>query len=208
MLLCKSRHSIMINIQDLVITLLIVIMLCSCATHSSVVKQPSETQQVASKKTPRSSYVVRGQTYYPLKNVVPGVQMNGVASWYGPMFHGRKTSSGEIYDMHSLTAAHKTLPLHTLVKVTNLENQRDIIVRINDRGPFVDDRSIDLSLGAAKKLDMVRAGLAPVKITVLGDRRSILAAKDPGPWIAEPATHAPNPYYRDKTCLGLPLGKI
>jgi len=115
MLVGKSPHGMMINTQYLVITLLMLLILCGCGTRSSVVKQPSEAKQVATKKTPRSSYVVRGQTYYPLKNVVPGVQINGVASWYGPMFHGRKTSSGEIYDMHSLTAAHKTLPLHTLL---------------------------------------------------------------------------------------------
>ena len=195
------------NIQHLIIASLIFVIVCGCAARSTTVKQPSDAN-LAAKKPPRSSYVVRGQTYYPLRQVVPGVQMKGIASWYGPMFHGKKTSSGEVYDMHSLTAAHKTLPLHTLVKVTNLENQRDIIVRINDRGPFIDERMIDLSLGAAAKLGMVHAGLAPVRVTVLGDTRSIVAAKDPGPWMAEPATHAPNPFYRDKKWLGLPLGKI
>lgn len=183
------------------------LMLCGCATRTVTVKPPADAH-VAVKKPARSSYVVRGQTYHPLRQVVPGLQMKGIASWYGPMFHGKKTSSGEVYDMHSLTAAHKTLPLHTLVKVTNLENRRDVIVRINDRGPFVDERMIDLSLGAANKLGMVRAGLAPVRVTVLGDTRSIVAAKDPGSWMAEPATHAPNPYYREKKWMGLPLGKI
>lgn len=195
------------TIQHIMIASLIAIMICGCAARTATVKQASH-KNLASKKTSAPSYVVRGQTYYPLRQVLPGVQMKGIASWYGPMFHGKKTSSGEIYDMHSLTAAHKTLPLHTLVKVTNLENQRDIIVRINDRGPFIDDRMIDLSLGAATKLGMVRTGLAPVRVTVLGDTRSIVAAKDPGPWMAEPATHAPNPFFRERKWFGVPLGKI
>ena len=82
----------------------------------------------------------------------------GIASWYGPGFHGRRTSSGEVYDQHAMTAAHRTLPLGTRVRVTRVDNGRSIEVRINDRGPFVDDRIIDLSYSAAKKLGMVRAG--------------------------------------------------
>ena len=88
----------------------------------------------------------------------------GIASWYGPGFHGRRTSSGEVYDQHAMTAAHRTLPLGTRVRVTRVDDGRSIEVRINDRGPFVDDRMIDLSYSAAKKLGMVRAGIAKVVI--------------------------------------------
>lgn len=98
----------------------------------------------------------------------------GIASWYGEEFHGRPTSSGEIYDMHALTAAHKLMPLGTVAKVTNLENGRSVTVKINDRGPFIDNRIIDLSYGSAGAIDMVETGLAPVEIEVLkwGERIS------------------------------------
>ena len=88
----------------------------------------------------------------------------GVASYYANKYHGRKTSSGERYNMHALTAAHRTLPFGSKVKVTNLENQRSVVVRINDRGPFVRGRIIDVSLEAARQLQMVSAGLARVKV--------------------------------------------
>jgi len=104
----------------------------------------------------------------------PGYIERGIASWYGEEFHGRSTSSGEIYDMHALTAAHKLMPLGTVAKVTNLENGRSVTVKINDRGPFIDDRIIDLSYGSAGAIDMVETGLAPVEIEVLkwGERIS------------------------------------
>jgi rare lipoprotein A len=91
----------------------------------------------------------------------------GIASWYGEPFHGRRTSSGEIYDMHKLTAAHLTLPFGTIVRVTDLETRKSVIVRINDCGPFVPRRIIDLSFAAAEKLGMVRKGLAKVGLKVL-----------------------------------------
>lgn len=96
-----------------------------------------------------------------------GVQY-GLASWYGRDFHGRPTASGEIYNMYGLSAAHRTLPLGTIVKVTNLKNGRDVKVVINDRGPFVEGRLIDLSYEAAKRLDMVEDGVVPVRLEVLG----------------------------------------
>lgn len=112
-------------------------------------------------------YSVFGITYYPA--VAPmGERTEGIASWYGPNFHSKKTSNGEIYNMHDMTAAHKTLPMNTVVKVDNLENGRTIIVRINDRGPFVAGRIIDLSNKAAHQIDMVRKGTAKVRVTVLG----------------------------------------
>lgn len=100
-----------------------------------------------------------------------GVQ-TGMASWYGAEFHGKKTSNKEIYDMYDMTAAHNTLPFGTYVMVTNLNNGRSAIVRINDRGPFVENRIIDLSYAAAEVLDMVGPGTAPVRIEVLESRLS------------------------------------
>jgi rare lipoprotein A len=97
-----------------------------------------------------------------------GVQ-TGVASWYGGEFHGKTTSSREIYDMNDLTAAHNTLPLGTYVMVTNLDNGKSVVVRINDRGPFVKNRVIDLSYAAARAIDLIGPGTAPVKLEVLND---------------------------------------
>jgi rare lipoprotein A len=91
----------------------------------------------------------------------------GLASWYGPPYHSRKTATGEIYDMHQMTAAHKTLPLNSVVRVTNVANGRSAVVRINDRGPFIGTRIIDLSLAAAKQIDVWRAGVAKVRVEVL-----------------------------------------
>jgi rare lipoprotein A len=91
----------------------------------------------------------------------------GVASWYGPNFHGKKTSNKEVYDMHDLTAAHKSLPFGTYVVVTNLNNGKSVTVRINDRGPFVKGRIIDLSYAAAKAVDMIGTGTAPVRLEIL-----------------------------------------
>jgi rare lipoprotein A len=96
-----------------------------------------------------------------------GFSERGVASWYGRDFHGKPTSSGEIYDMRQMTAAHKTLPIPTWVEVTNLTNGRSVVVRVNDRGPFVDDRVIDLSQRAAEELDMIGAGTARVQVRAL-----------------------------------------
>ena len=112
-------------------------------------------------------YTVFGIKYYPfIANI--GDEFDGIASWYGPDFHSKKTSNGETYNMYDMTAAHKTLPMNTVVKVDNLENGRSIVVRINDRGPFVRGRIIDLSNKAAHEIDMYRKGTAKVKITVLG----------------------------------------
>ena len=112
-------------------------------------------------------YNVFGVRYYPFVANV-GDDFKGIASWYGPDFHAKKTSNGEIYNMYAMTAAHKTLPMNTVVRVDNLDNGRSTIVRINDRGPFVAGRIIDLSNKAAHEIDMVRKGTARVKVTVLG----------------------------------------
>ncbi len=114
-----------------------------------------------------NSYTVFGKRYYP-HDVEVGDKFSGNASWYGPDFHGNITSSGERYNMYDMTAANKTLPMNTIVKVTNRRNGLSTVVRINDRGPFVDGRIIDLSNSAARKIQMVGAGTAPVTIEVLG----------------------------------------
>jgi rare lipoprotein A len=111
-------------------------------------------------------YNVQGRRYYVLA-AADGYLERGVASWYGPTFHGGNTSSGEPYDMYGMTAAHKTLPLPTYARVTNLRNGRSVVVRINDRGPFVANRLIDLSYTAAAKLDMIRDGTTLVEVRAL-----------------------------------------
>jgi len=112
------------------------------------------------------SYVVFGKRYYVRKNIEEFSEQ-GVASWYGTKFHGQRTSSGEPYDMYAMTAAHKSLPIPSYVKVSNLDNGKSIVVRVNDRGPFVDNRIIDLSYVAAQKLDMTNNGTANVEISVI-----------------------------------------
>jgi len=109
-----------------------------------------------------------GKTWYQPIPDAKGFNQRGIASWYGKDFHGRKTSSGEIYDMYAITAAHKTLPLGTYVRVRNLNNGKQIDVRINDRGPFVTGRIIDLSYTCARQLEIVGPGTAPVEVTALG----------------------------------------
>jgi len=109
----------------------------------------------------------RPPTTIPAGKLKPGFYREGVASWYGHPFHGCPTASGEIYNMYGLTAANKELPLGTRVRVTNLENGLQVEVVVNDRGPFVKDRIIDLSLGAARKLDIIRNGTARVRIDIL-----------------------------------------
>ena len=113
------------------------------------------------------SYVVFGKRYY-VKNDNRGFTQQGIASWYGKKFHGRRTSSGETYDMYAMTAAHKTIILPAYVEVTNLENRKKVVVKVNDRGPFHENRIIDLSYSAATKLDVVAKGTALVKIRVVG----------------------------------------
>ncbi len=113
-----------------------------------------------------SPYEVFGKKYTVMQSN-KGYHEQGVASWYGSKFHGRRTSSGEPYDMHLATAAHKSLPLPTYAEVTNLDNGRKVIVKINDRGPFKDGRLIDMSYGAALRLDMIATGTARVDVRVI-----------------------------------------
>ena len=122
----------------------------------------------AYKKANSRPYTVRGKNYTVLKSG-KGFTQTGTASWYGNKFHGHLTANGEIYNMYSMSAAHKNLPLPTYLKVTNLDNNKSIVVRVNDRGPFHEDRIIDLSYSAAYKLDMLKTGTAHVKISAITD---------------------------------------
>jgi rare lipoprotein A len=154
---------------------LLLALLAGCATRSrpappSLPPAPAPSPEPAAPESrpgePRP-YKALGQWYQPLPDAT-GFRQEGIASWYGPDFHGKRTSSGETYDMHGMTAAHKTLPLGTLVRVRHLQNQRSVDLRINDRGPFVGNRVIDLSYEAARQLGVVGPGTAPVEVVAIG----------------------------------------
>jgi len=139
-------------------------------------------------------YQIAGHWYYPLSSAA-GYNETGTASWYGTKFHGKKTANGERYDMYAMSAAHKTLPLPTMVRVTNLDNGRSVVVRVNDRGPFVKSRIIDLSYAAAKALAYDNAGTAPVRVEVLSNNmtasnRVRSTPRAPAP---RPVIHTPRP---------------
>ena len=139
------------------------------------------------------SYEVMGKRYHVVDDN-QGFAEQGIASWYGKKFHGRRTSSGDVYDMYTMTAAHKTLLIPAYVQVTNLENGKKAIVKVNDRGPFSDDRIIDLSYAAAKKLDMEKKGTAMVAIRVVeaGDETPADATKSVTKKYAPVETLAPS----------------
>lgn len=140
------------------------LLLSSCGTLPSY--RPADNNVSYSKKGNPPYYDVFGKRYYTLTQC-QGYTATGLASWYGVDFHGKKTSSGEIYDRFKYTAAHPTLPIPCLVEVENLENNKKVVVRINDRGPFHGDRLLDLSYAAAKKLDFVTKGTSKVRIKAL-----------------------------------------
>jgi rare lipoprotein A len=119
-------------------------------------------------------YVIAGRTYVPQDD--PGYRAEGLASWYGTDFHGRLTANGEVFDMYALSAAHPTLPLPSYVRITNLENRRSIVVRVNDRGPYHDNRVIDVSVRAAKLLGFFDRGVAQVRVEYVG--RAALSGSD------------------------------
>jgi rare lipoprotein A len=153
----------------------------ACSRHTHYVKPPSSapSEVMALPKTEKGGipgfYEVHGVRYYPLPSSRGFVQY-GKASWYGAQFHGRPTASGHVFDMHAKSAAHKILPLGTVVKVVNLSNKKHTIVPINDRGPFVKGRVIDLSYAAAKEIDLVKPGLADVKIIALAKEAGTLSS--------------------------------
>lgn len=163
---------------------------CARTIHST---PPTDRRPEADRKTapPATSrpYVINGKRYTPITSAA-GFSENGIASWYGKKFHGRKTANGEIYNMYAMTAAHKTLPMNTWVRVYNLENNRRIDVRINDRGPFVTGRIVDLSYTGAKKLGMADQGTAKVKLVALGRATAY------SPTTSQPTGYAPVDYYK------------
>jgi rare lipoprotein A len=168
-----------------IIPILLVVILCSCSTEqiktSDISSQiPDTTASTANQKLRHHSKLhfgdVAAQNTDEEENLLPRITRylkQGIASWYGPRFHGKKTASGEIYDMYAMTAAHNTLPISSYARVTNLENQRSVIVRINDRGPFHGDRVMDLSYAAAKKLDLEQAGTGTVEIKAIAPEQAL-----------------------------------
>ena len=157
------------------ITIFAGILLVSCSSPIRLSNYPDSSQDfksspntsAASQRATMRPYTINGKTYYPT-TVNVGDTASGTASWYGPDFHGKKTSNGETYNMNAMTAAHKTLPMNTMVRVTNLGNGAQTTVRINDRGPFVAGRIIDLSKAAATSIGMIGTGTARVKLEVVG----------------------------------------
>lgn len=175
--------------NKLIITALLAgLLLAACAGHKKAEKQTgdgpssrkisaSDVRDAIPKNEPlarygnHSPYTVLGKTYTVLASS-KGYHERGMASWYGSKFHGRRTSSGELYDMHLATAAHKSLPLPTWVQVTNLDNGRKMVVKVNDRGPFHKGRIIDLSYAAAIKLGVDKTGTARVDVRAIEVRTS------------------------------------
>lgn len=123
--------------------------------------------------TGNDGYQIDGK-YYPIWKDIKEYTAEGLASWYGPGFHGRLTANGEVYDQYAISAAHKSLPLPCYIHVTNLENGRTLVVRVNDRGPFIDDRMLDLSYGAAARLGIVEHGVVRVKVELINPRSPLL----------------------------------
>lgn len=150
--------------------IIIYILICLSASACSVKRVPVEVKMpLPEKGIPEKKedfYVINGERYYPIPSAA-GFTETGIASWYGDDFHGKRTANGEVYDMHMKTAAHTVLPFNTYVRVTNLNNKKYTIVRINDRGPFVKGRIIDLSYTAAKEIDLVGPGTTKVEVTAL-----------------------------------------
>ncbi len=163
--------------KHLALFLLLTLTLSACAGRDRTISAPAKKwvsspgkYDSTETKVPGTQrpYEIKGKTYYPLPSA-EGFEQKGIASWYGKPFHGRKTSNGETYNMYSRTAAHKTLPMNTNVLVKNLDNGREMVVRINDRGPFVRGRIIDLSHTGATELGIINRGTARVYISALGE---------------------------------------
>ncbi|TAN71084.1 MAG: septal ring lytic transglycosylase RlpA family protein [Methylobacter sp.] len=165
-----------------IIAILLIFVLCSCSTEPVKTTDLSIPPSVTTASTTRlhsrlhignadtASSPDEEDTLFP--SIVRYLKQ-GIASWYGPEFHGKKTASGEIYDMYAMTAAHNTLPISSYARVTNLENQRSVIVRINDRGPFHGKRVMDLSYAAAKKLDLHQSGTGTVEIKAIAPEQAL-----------------------------------
>ena len=150
---------------------------CSDGWRAKTSYSPVVPKYESLSRTGNSPYHEMGKVYVPLSSAV-GFEQRGIASWYGKKFHGKRTSNGEVYDMYQMTAAHKILPLPTYVSVTNVSNKKSIIVRVNDRGPFVEGRIIDLSYAAASQLDLVGPGTGEVEIKAITPKGGPSARKD------------------------------
>lgn len=153
------------------VLLCLMLLLQACSSGPDPSPRPGKSNEAALAIRPGYKvgipYVIQGRRYVPVESF--DYSAEGTASWYGEAFHGRLTANGEIYDMNAMTAAHKTLQLPAIVRVTNMLNGKSVIVRVNDRGPFVDDRIIDMSKGAADQLGFQRRGIAPVRVEVMAD---------------------------------------
>jgi rare lipoprotein A len=163
--------------------LLAVISLTACAESQLALHMAKSLQRATAEKPSADAgkykvgkpYQIAGVWYYPRED--PQYSKTGIASWYGKKFHGRRTANGELYDMNDLTAAHKTLPMPVRVRVTNLDNGRSLVLRINDRGPFVNGRIIDVSRRAAQLLGFQKRGTAKVRVTIIDEAKTIRIAK-------------------------------
>lgn len=182
-----------LKISSYLVCVTLTILFTGCASKEYTHTSPSEFQGEGSGKINDSAnmhratmrpYTIDGKTYQPTM-VSVGDTFSGVASWYGKDFHGKKTSNGEIYNMHDMTAAHKTFPMNTMLKVTNFKNNKSVVVRVNDRGPFVGTRVIDLSYLAATRLDLVANGTGPVGLEVIGFAGVIAPAGAPKQSVVE-----------------------
>ena len=162
----KVKIPIWLSLPYILVVVISLSVLGGCS-GSKKVKTSGSLPSSAKKEATLQPYEVFGVKYYPIPDS-SGFSERGELSWYGEKFHGRKTANGEIYDMYKLSAAHKILPMGTYVRVTNLENGKEITVRINDRGPFVKGRILDLSYAAAQQLGMVKTGVVKGKIVALG----------------------------------------
>ncbi len=174
-----------VSLRVLIIAVIATLAIAGCASSDRIKKRvgPGKTPTAYGKLKSAKPYDIYGVMYYPLADAY-GYEKLGVASWYGKKFHGKASASGETYDMDAMTAAHKTLPLQTMVEVTRLDTGKKIVVRINDRGPFVKNRVIDLSREAARRLGMMEHGTARVRVVALAKgekRRGTQAVRLVGP---------------------------
>ncbi|MBT3534068.1 MAG: septal ring lytic transglycosylase RlpA family protein [Rhodospirillaceae bacterium] len=183
--------------------LLAVLSLTACAESQLALHMAKQLQRAATEgPSPNAGaykvgkpYQIKGVWYYPRENAQ--YDKTGIASWYGDPFHGRRTANGEIYNMNGLTAAHKTLPMPVRVRVTNLDNGRSLVLRINDRGPFVNGRIIDVSRRAAQLLGFIKQGTAKGRVTIVDRPRPAVVAK-----------RAKTPPEQKNALPALPRGKV
>ncbi len=161
------RASVLSRTSVLIALLGLCFLAASCGSRQIQSSPPKQQKKSGTyNKATQRPYTIKGKTYHPIPSA-DGFVEEGLASWYGHPFHGRKTSNGEVYDMNKMTAAHKILPMNTEVRVHDLTTGRSVDVRINDRGPFVRARVIDLSREAARRLGMLQKGTARVRVTTL-----------------------------------------